>query len=124
MIRRPPRSTLFPYTTLFRSRIGQGSVLDPEADGAARVIAGDAVDAEADQLGDVEPLANGSDQVLGAGRAGHEHEIGRGHGDAGSVAGGVVRGGEAELPSAVAVEQVRLQDAFADYDGPARRHAL
>src|SRR2546427_12668896 len=23
MIRRPPRSTLFPYTTLFRSRIGQ-----------------------------------------------------------------------------------------------------
>src|SRR3712207_7182147 len=30
MIRRPPRSTLFPYTTLFRS---QGS--DAEADGAA-----------------------------------------------------------------------------------------
>src|SRR2546426_8353887 len=32
MIRRPPRSTLFPYTTLFRSfwlllRIGQGSAL-------------------------------------------------------------------------------------------------
>src|SRR2546426_5755310 len=25
MIRRPPRSTLFPYTTLFRSMIGQGS---------------------------------------------------------------------------------------------------
>src|SRR2546427_7827437 len=25
MIRRPPRSTLFPYTTLFRSRIGYGS---------------------------------------------------------------------------------------------------
>src|SRR3712207_9462243 len=24
MIRRPPRSTLFPYTTLFRSHIGQG----------------------------------------------------------------------------------------------------
>src|SRR5256885_10791805 len=24
MIRRPPRSTLFPYTTLFRSRIGRG----------------------------------------------------------------------------------------------------
>src|SRR2546426_10809103 len=24
MIRRPPRSTLFPYTTLFRSRIGMG----------------------------------------------------------------------------------------------------
>src|SRR2546426_6877111 len=25
MIRRPPRSTLFPYTTLFRSRLGQRS---------------------------------------------------------------------------------------------------
>src|SRR5260221_6825496 len=24
MIRRPPRSTLFPYTTLFRSQVGQG----------------------------------------------------------------------------------------------------
>src|SRR3712207_8519407 len=29
MIRRPPRSTLFPYTTLFRSRLG-------EPDGAVR----------------------------------------------------------------------------------------
>src|SRR3712207_7243572 len=25
MIRRPPRSTLFPYTTLFRSRAGRGA---------------------------------------------------------------------------------------------------
>src|SRR3712207_6982480 len=25
MIRRPPRSTLFPYTTLFRSKLGKGS---------------------------------------------------------------------------------------------------
>src|SRR2546430_10899037 len=25
MIRRPPRSTLFPYTTLFRSQIGRGT---------------------------------------------------------------------------------------------------
>src|SRR5260221_5788385 len=37
MIRRPPRSTLFPYTTLFRSRHGGGSVwetatYDPESD--------------------------------------------------------------------------------------------
>src|SRR5256885_16003522 len=31
MIRRPPRSTLFPYTTLFRSRLGlmSGAELDP-----------------------------------------------------------------------------------------------
>src|SRR2546421_7127015 len=30
MIRRPPRSTLFPYTTLFRSRLVQVLVKDPE----------------------------------------------------------------------------------------------
>src|SRR3712207_8809483 len=28
MIRRPPRSTLFPYTTLFRSAVGTWSLLD------------------------------------------------------------------------------------------------
>src|SRR5437016_14539571 len=27
MIRRPPRSTLFPYTTLFRSRVSQDKVI-------------------------------------------------------------------------------------------------
>src|SRR3712207_8542792 len=35
MIRRPPRSTLFPYTTLFRSRLstrgGSSWTIDPEA---------------------------------------------------------------------------------------------
>src|SRR2546422_7583974 len=29
MIRRPPRSTLFPYTTLFRSRYTETSLCDP-----------------------------------------------------------------------------------------------
>src|SRR2546430_4119585 len=32
MIRRPPRSTLFPYTTLFRSEQVQGKQLDPRSD--------------------------------------------------------------------------------------------
>src|SRR5256885_7319788 len=31
MIRRPPRSTLFPYTTLFRSQAGPGEHLDVAA---------------------------------------------------------------------------------------------
>src|SRR2546425_8786191 len=39
MIRRPPRSTLFPYTTLFRSRAGRGRGRDraraPALPGAA-----------------------------------------------------------------------------------------
>src|SRR5258708_27364168 len=37
MIRRPPRSTLFPYTTLFRSELGrQGHALRPEQHSACR----------------------------------------------------------------------------------------
>src|SRR5256885_6218594 len=33
MIRRPPRSTLFPYTTLFRSRFGAGGREDQRESG-------------------------------------------------------------------------------------------
>ena len=42
MIRRPPRSTLFPYTTLFRSNDGVGSVsgaVAPVVEGVATVNA-------------------------------------------------------------------------------------
>src|SRR2546430_8619153 len=37
MIRRPPRSTLFPYTTLFRSR-GEDAEQDPLYDEAVRIV--------------------------------------------------------------------------------------
>src|SRR3712207_8264368 len=46
MIRRPPRSTLFPYTTLFRSRAGSGPAspmhLHPGAEGdeGVKVVGG------------------------------------------------------------------------------------
>src|SRR5260221_12543364 len=43
MIRRPPRSTLFPYTTLFRSK----EVLDLSGPIAAEMNLGDAADCEA-----------------------------------------------------------------------------
>src|SRR5256885_6623254 len=36
MIRRPPRSTLFPYTTLFRSPRGGRATREPPAEPAAR----------------------------------------------------------------------------------------
>src|SRR3712207_7447310 len=46
MIRRPPRSTLFPYTTLFRSRVGcAGEKL--ELGGDLRDVAGTEVGREA-----------------------------------------------------------------------------
>src|SRR5258708_21371428 len=38
MIRRPPRSTLFPYTTLFRSRHGHDGVLGVASRRAAAVV--------------------------------------------------------------------------------------
>src|SRR5256885_5172018 len=37
MIRRPPRSTLFPYTTLFRSIVLQVEVFDAVGDGFGKV---------------------------------------------------------------------------------------
>src|SRR5256885_11309746 len=55
MIRRPPRSTLFPYTTLFRSRVE----LDPHARG----------DAEADGV----PGADAGGDVL----LGQDHHLGQ-----------------------------------------------
>src|SRR5687768_18270061 len=46
MIRRPPRSTLFPYTTLFRSMLGTGQLVARDADdGDARRSAGLPIDA-------------------------------------------------------------------------------
>src|SRR3712207_8586521 len=39
MIRRPPRSTLFPYTTLFRSRMGRKGVLAQALQRALRHLA-------------------------------------------------------------------------------------
>src|SRR5438270_9160267 len=38
MIRRPPRSTLFPYTTLFRSPLIHGRAVAPEGPGATATL--------------------------------------------------------------------------------------
>src|SRR2546422_7123087 len=38
MIRRPPRSTLFPYTTLFRSLLAAAQVQNPEIASAQKMI--------------------------------------------------------------------------------------
>src|ERR1044072_4265680 len=41
MIRRPPRSTLFPYTTLFRSKVDGHRVPGKETGGVGRIAGGD-----------------------------------------------------------------------------------
>src|SRR5256885_9880931 len=58
MIRRPPRSTLFPYTTLFRSRVPSGDLRAP---------------------GEVEPLRPGVEGHEHEQRAGATHLPARGH---------------------------------------------
>src|SRR3712207_7377950 len=65
MIRRPPRSTLFPYTTLFRSeRHGVG---ERDGDAPEPVDAGDRVERASAQLRPLEVRA-------GEGRAGERSE--------------------------------------------------
>src|SRR2546422_2992036 len=52
MIRRPPRSTLFPYTTLFRSEIGLGRLHDlPGEVDADLVVERERADRHAGHLG-------------------------------------------------------------------------
>src|SRR2546422_4432603 len=56
MIRRPPRSTLFPYTTLFRSHISRGGLDDRGAAAlAARAPPGAARRDTADAVRDADP---------------------------------------------------------------------
>src|SRR3989454_5574517 len=52
MIRRPPRSTLFPYTTLFRSHTQQALGDQTQAqDGGARIFVATAITGPADSIG-------------------------------------------------------------------------
>src|SRR3712207_7161141 len=73
MIRRPPRSTLFPYTTLFRSDVGLGGAGGKDLHGAAALQA--AVPGEVDaahaaraeqrlELVDVQALAEPAFELL------------------------------------------------------------
>src|SRR5262249_33105092 len=58
-------------------RITALAVLDPEARGAAAVIAGHRIDAHADEVGDVEALSNVRDQRLGRVGAGRQMQVAR-----------------------------------------------
>src|SRR5690348_17515218 len=81
MIRRPPRSTLFPYTTLFRSGISQPQICEHEStrrclEGAGqrmvrRTDAGPA--SPSDRCGMMQTVATGEDQIGRAQRLNSSH---------------------------------------------------
>src|SRR5256885_5694055 len=67
MIRRPPRSTLFPYTTLFRSLLELGQqvddlALDGDVERAHRLVGHDQLPPEREGGGDAHPLAQATDR--------------------------------------------------------------
>src|SRR5260370_42012259 len=103
MIRRPPRSTLFPYTTLFRSRADRyGGALTVMAFDVDRFKAGNDVHGHA--IGDrvlyavaqaLQRAVRGVDIV---GRIGGEGVVGLGAGTAGREAGGVAEGPRPDVP--------------------------
>src|SRR2546422_11143433 len=69
MIRRPPRSTLFPYTTLFRSRLDHRRDLGPTAAHQAD-LGGRPPHVEGDQVPQTQPLAEerGDERAAGGAR--------------------------------------------------------
>src|SRR3712207_8054023 len=68
MIRRPPRSTLFPYTTLFRSLVPEPGVLGPPEDllGLPDVLAAEA-EAERGEPHRLVGAVAGEDEEVGPG---------------------------------------------------------
>src|SRR3712207_7669600 len=78
MIRRPPRSTLFPYTTLFRSGADDRVLVRVHRAAQDRLDASDDL-VEAERLRDVVVAADGEagDLVLGVVFRGEEQDRGR-----------------------------------------------
>src|SRR5256885_3700320 len=77
MIRRPPRSTLFPYTTLFRSEVHGVISYSPHfrSTPAGRHVL-QVCRAEACQSRGADALLAHAGQALGCGSSGHGHEHG------------------------------------------------
>src|SRR3712207_9315184 len=76
MIRRPPRSTLFPYTTLFRSRVGRESLVEDGERRLEPVVLEVEVEV-AQRVGGGEALVD--DGAVGAGRRSEEPRLNSSH---------------------------------------------
>src|ERR1700710_1143164 len=96
-------------------RIGNGAVLDPETGGAAAIVAGHAVDAGADQGGDVKSLLDIGDQLGRRGLAGFEMQIIRpGRRRRRYAAMGVTGRDQSQFARGRAIKQPRGQHALID----------
>src|SRR5262249_20148076 len=85
-------------------RKGHRAVFDPEAGGAAAVIAGDTVHPHADELGDEEAAAHGTHQCLRAAPPRRQRDIRwLGGGRAGCPAAGMTGAGKAKLAGGMLV---------------------
>src|SRR5215469_18032518 len=109
----------------FRNGVGEFAVADPEARGAARVVAGDDIDAHSDEFRHVKSVGDGGHNALGRldatlGIKVPVPDAGVSGEAAGSVAGGL----HAELARGVAVEEITFQNAALDDHRAARGDAF
>src|SRR5688572_32726826 len=102
------------YRNLFHG-ISQLAIFDPEPAGTARIITGYHVNAEPDQLRDVEAVLHTPDNVFCRRRTGHEIEIcWSDRGTLPHAARCITGRGQPQLFSGIGVEQVTCQHAFVD----------
>src|ERR1700692_1197452 len=101
------------------------AVLDPKPRGAAAIVAGHQIDADADQVGDIETVRDLGNQLVAALAAGGEMQVARpGRGRRRHAAIGVAGGGKTELATGRAVEDPGFQDAALDHFARAGDDAL
>src|SRR5689334_2271695 len=105
--------------------IGELAIFDPQSAGAARKITGDHVDAESEELEDIETLLNASDNLLRRAFAFLQKEISRADaGRARQSPRGVAGRFKPQFFRGVGIEQIGFEHAVFNDHGPTRRDAL
>src|SRR5712691_8306203 len=103
----------------------EASLLDPVPDRSLRIVARDEVDAEADEVGDVEAPLHLADDLLGRRGARLEREVSRPHGRAAAhAAPRAARRPRADLARRIRVAQEVADDAVLERHVAARGQAL
>src|SRR3954452_18879125 len=98
------------------NRVSNLSVLDPEARGTARVVAGYLIHAHAHQLGYQQPAIELAQQLLEALAGVGENQV--------VIAARIAGRAHVELACGVAAEKITLEDTVAHNASPCRRHTF